>query len=104
MLILYVPHQKKSFAKYIWRTHSRWQTALVPVVSPSGMTYVNMVSVPAEEHHIHMHTSPLILQVMPTYLMLRGQHCIHYKNVFMCCGSDHKTFPGLYLPWVRGRD
>jgi hypothetical protein len=31
--------------------HSQWQFTLIPVVSSSGMTYTNMVSVPAEEHN-----------------------------------------------------
>jgi hypothetical protein len=30
MSVLYVPHQKKSFAKYIWRTYNRWQIAFIP--------------------------------------------------------------------------
>jgi hypothetical protein len=29
-------------------------------VSSNGMTYTNVVSVPIEEHNIHMHTSPRI--------------------------------------------
>jgi hypothetical protein len=92
-LVLYVPHQKKSFAQYIWRRYSRWQIALIPVVSSSGMTYANVGSVPTEKHNIydiHYHLSP-------THLTLCGQRCICYKNVFMSCGSGHKTFLGLYL-------
>jgi hypothetical protein len=61
MSILYVSHQKNSFAKYIWRTYSRWQIALIPMVSSSGMTYTNVVSVPAEKHNIYdiyHHLSP----------------------------------------------
>jgi hypothetical protein len=61
ILIIYVPHQKKSFAKYIWHTYSRWHIALILVVSSSGTTYANMVSVPAEKHNIyeiHHHLSP----------------------------------------------
>jgi hypothetical protein len=50
MLVLYVPHKKTACAKYRWRKHSRWQFALIPVVSSSGMTYTNMVSVTAKEH------------------------------------------------------
>ncbi len=46
MSVLYVPHQKKSFAKYRRRTHSLWHFTLIPVVSSSGMTYANVVSVP----------------------------------------------------------
>jgi hypothetical protein len=48
---LHVPHQKKIFAKYRWHTHNWWQITLIPVVSSSGMTYTNMISVPAEEHN-----------------------------------------------------
>jgi hypothetical protein len=54
MSVLYVPHQKKSFIKYKWRTYSWWQIALIPVVSFSGMAYENVVSVPAEEHNKYM--------------------------------------------------
>jgi hypothetical protein len=46
--VLHVPHQKKSFAKYRWCTYSLWQIALTLVVSSIGMTYANVVSVPAE--------------------------------------------------------
>jgi hypothetical protein len=54
MLVLYVPHQKKNFAKYRLRTYNQWQIALIPVVSSSGMTYANVVSVPAEKHNRYM--------------------------------------------------
>jgi hypothetical protein len=30
MSVLYVPHKKKSFAKYIWRAYSRWQSHSSP--------------------------------------------------------------------------
>jgi hypothetical protein len=52
---------KEKFTRYIRRMYSRWQIALVPVVSSSGMTYANMVSVPAKKHNIydiHHHLSP----------------------------------------------
>jgi hypothetical protein len=51
MLVLYVPHEKKAFAKYRWRMHSQWQIALIPVVSCSSMTYTIMVSIPIEKHN-----------------------------------------------------
>jgi hypothetical protein len=54
MSVLYVPHQKKSFAKYRWRMYSRWQIALIPIVSSSGMTDANMISIPVEEHNRYM--------------------------------------------------
>jgi hypothetical protein len=54
MPVLYIPHQKKRFTKYIWRTYNRWQITLIPVVSSSSMTYANMFSVPAEEHNRYM--------------------------------------------------
>jgi hypothetical protein len=38
------------------------------------------------------------------HLTLRGQRCIRHKDVFMYSGSGHKTFLGLYSPWLRGRD
>jgi hypothetical protein len=66
--------------------------------SLTNLVYVFMVSVLAEEHNIHMHTSPLISQVAPTRLTLHGQHCICYKNVFTFCGSDHKAFLDLHTP------
>jgi hypothetical protein len=52
--VLYIPHQNKSFAKYRWRTYSRWQITLIFIVSSSGMTYTNMVSIPTEEHNRYM--------------------------------------------------
>jgi hypothetical protein len=64
-----------------------------------------MVSVPAEKYSIHIsYISPLIPQVVPTRLTLRGQRCIRHKDIFTSCGSGHKTSPGLYSPWVHGRD
>jgi hypothetical protein len=63
MPVLYVPYQKKAFAKYKWRTYNRWQLTLIPVVSSSSMTYANVVSVPAKEHNRYMTyitTYPLI--------------------------------------------
>jgi hypothetical protein len=45
---------KEKVAKYRWHTYSRWQIALIPVVSSNSMTYANMVSVPAEEHNRYM--------------------------------------------------
>jgi hypothetical protein len=96
--------KRKRGAKYRWCTCRWWQIALIPLVSSSGMTFANMVSVPTEEHNIPIHTSPLIPQVMPTRLTLRGHRCIRYKNVFTSIGSDHKTFLGLHMSKVRGRD
>jgi hypothetical protein len=54
MSVLYVPHQKKSFVKYRCHTYCRWQIALIPVVSSSGMTYTKVVSVTVEEHNRYM--------------------------------------------------
>jgi hypothetical protein len=39
MLVLYVSHKKKSLVKYRWRAYNQWQTALIPVVSFSDLTY-----------------------------------------------------------------
>jgi hypothetical protein len=41
----------KAFATYRWRTHSRWQFALIPVVSSNDTTYGNMVSIRTEKHN-----------------------------------------------------
>jgi hypothetical protein len=56
--VLYVSHKKKSFTKYRWCTYSRWQIALILIVSSSGVALVlickimtNVISVPAEEHN-----------------------------------------------------
>jgi hypothetical protein len=46
----YTSSPKEYIVKYSWRTYSRWQIVLIPVVSSSGMTYANMVSVPIENH------------------------------------------------------
>jgi hypothetical protein len=34
-----VPHQRKTFTTYRWRTYNRWQFALNPMVSSNDMTY-----------------------------------------------------------------
>jgi hypothetical protein len=101
---LYVPYQKKCSPNIDGIHIVGGKIALIPVVSSSRMIYTNVVSVPAEKHNIygiHHHLSP---QVAPTHLTLRGQCCIYFKNVFTSCESGHKTFSGLYSPWVRGRD
>jgi hypothetical protein len=54
MSVLYVPHQKKCFVKYRWRTYNGWQITLIPIISSSGMTYAIVISIPSEEHNIHM--------------------------------------------------
>jgi hypothetical protein len=62
-------------------------------------SYANVVSIPVKKHNRYIwHTSPLILQMTPTRLTLRGQRCIRYKNIFTSCGSDHKIFLGLHMP------
>jgi hypothetical protein len=48
---LYISHQKKKGAKYRWRT---WENTLIPVVSSTGITYANVVSVPTEENNKYM--------------------------------------------------
>jgi hypothetical protein len=95
---------KRKFAQYIRRMYKRWQSHSSLSSVLTKLVYTIVVSVPAEEHNIHINTSPLIPQVVPTRLTLHGQHCIRHKNIFTSYISDHKTFPGLYSPWVRGRD
>jgi hypothetical protein len=56
MSVIYVPHRNKSFGKYRWRMYNQWQITLMSVVSSSGMTYENVVSVPAEEHNWYIIT------------------------------------------------
>jgi hypothetical protein len=71
----YPSSPKEKIAKPKWRTYSRWQFTLIPVVSSSDMTYANVVSIPVENTtDIYNHTSPLIPQVAPVRLMLQGQH------------------------------
>jgi hypothetical protein len=65
--------KEKGGDKYRWRTCRWWQITLILIVSSSGMTYANVVNVTAEEHNIHIHTSPLIPRVALTRLTLRGQ-------------------------------
>jgi hypothetical protein len=101
MLVLYIHHQKKSFAKYIWCTYNWWQITLFPVVSSSGMTYAYVVSILAENTIDIWHTSPLIPQVASVHLMIHGQHCICYENVFMSWGRDNKTSLGPHALGAR---
>jgi hypothetical protein len=83
----------------------------VPLLSKDGQSWpgslrgaITEVMPHNTSHTRFKHTSPLIPQVAPMRLTLRGQCCIHHKNVFTSYGSGHKTFPGLYSPWVRGHD
>jgi hypothetical protein len=41
MSVLYVPYQKKSLTEYRWRTHSRWQDALILIVSSNDTILCN---------------------------------------------------------------
>jgi hypothetical protein len=53
--------KRKRGVKHRCRTCSQWQIALIHVVSSSGMTYANVVSIPAEKYNIygiHHHLSP----------------------------------------------
>jgi hypothetical protein len=102
MSVLYIPHQKKRLAKYRWRTYSRWQNALIPVVSSNETIYAIVVSVPTEKHKIHIYTYITTYpQVAPTCLTLRGQRCICHENVFMSWGGDHKTSLGPHTLGAR---
>jgi hypothetical protein len=58
------------------------QIALTHVVSSTGMTYVNVISIPTKEHSRCAVVSQLIPQVAPVRLMLHGQCCIRYENIF----------------------
>jgi hypothetical protein len=95
MLVLYVPHQNGKLTKYRWHISL---VTLIPIVSSSGRTYTNMVSVLTEEHKRYMTYITTYPQVAPTRLTLHEQCYIHYKNIFTSCVSDHKTFLDLYTP------
>jgi hypothetical protein len=93
---------KRKVCQYIRRTYSRWWITLILVVSSSGMTYANVVSIPTEEHNRNIwHTSWLIPQVVPVRLTLHRQCRIHYENVFTSWGSDHKTSLGPHALGAR---
>jgi hypothetical protein len=75
MLVLFVPHQKKSF----WR------------VSSSCMTYANVVSAPAKEHNRYM---AYIITYPPNgacAFNTARTSCIRYENIFTSWGKGHKT-------------
>jgi hypothetical protein len=83
-------------------TCRRWKNALVLMVNSNGMTYIIVVSVPADNIiDIYTHTSPLISQVTHMHLTLRGQCCIRYENVFTSSKCIHKTFLGPHALGVR---
>jgi hypothetical protein len=85
--------KRKTFAQYRWCTYSWWQFTLIPVVIPSEMTYESVVSVPTEKYKYIGHTSPLIPQVAPTRLTLRGLLCMSYENVFTSCRRHPQDIP-----------
>jgi hypothetical protein len=60
---------KEKLADYSWRTCSRWQLALIPVVSSSGMTYTNVASIPTEVHNVHDIHHPTE-RYLPSYLVI----------------------------------
>jgi hypothetical protein len=102
---LSVHHQKKTFATYSWHTHSRWQFALIPVVSSNDTTYGNVVSVPTENTtKIYIwHTSPLIPQVVSMRLTLHGQHYICCENVLRKRPQDIPRSPRLRCAVMASR-
>jgi hypothetical protein len=58
----YVPHQKKSSPNIDGLRMVGGEVKLIPVVSSSGMTYADVVSVPIEKHNryiTHIITYPL---------------------------------------------
>jgi hypothetical protein len=61
--------KEKRLTKYRWRTCSRWQFALISIVSSSGMTYINVVSIHAEVHNIYDIHHP-IERYLPYYLVV----------------------------------
>jgi hypothetical protein len=80
---------KEKIVKYRWRTFSRWQDALNPMVNSKDMTYTIVVSIPTENDRytiIHHHLSPKwrpyvqrctdsVACVMRTYsLLMEGGH------------------------------
>jgi hypothetical protein len=90
-------HQKE-FAKYSWRMYSRWQIALISVVSSNCMIYANMISIPIKKYRYIWHTSSLILQAAHISLMLHGQYCIRYENVFTSCIRRPQDIPRSPCP------
>jgi hypothetical protein len=73
------------------KTHSSPQLVL------GDMTYSTWLEYLQKNHRYIWYTSPLIPQVTPMHLTLRGQRCIYYENVFMSWGSDHKTSLGPHI-------
>jgi hypothetical protein len=101
MLILYIPRQKKKVIKYRWRTYSRWQITLIPVVS-SSVWLMQMWLPYLQKSTINIwYTSSLILQVALMHLTLHGQRCIRYENVLTSWGRDHKTSQGPHALGAR---
>jgi hypothetical protein len=98
----YMSSPKEKVAKYSWKTCSRWQNALIPMVNSNGLAYTIVVSVSAKNTtDIYNHISPLILQVASVHLTMRGQHCIYYENVFTSCRRHHKKFLGPHALGAR---
>jgi hypothetical protein len=45
---------KEKFAHYIRRAYNRWQSQLSPQLVLAKLVYAIVVSIPAEEHNIHI--------------------------------------------------
>jgi hypothetical protein len=54
MLVIYVPHQKKSSSNIDGIRMVGGKVTLIPVVSSSSMNYAYVVSVPTKEHNRYM--------------------------------------------------
>jgi hypothetical protein len=65
--------KRKTFVTYRWRTHSRWQFIVIPVVNSNDTTYGNVVSIPAKKHNRYIFTYiTTYAQAAPMRLILRG--------------------------------
>jgi hypothetical protein len=90
---------KEKLTKYWWRTCSRCQFTLIPMVNANGMTYAIVVSVPTKSTtDIYNHTLPLIPYVAVVHLTLHGQRCIRYENIFMSCRRGVQDIPRFPCP------
>jgi hypothetical protein len=74
---------------------SRWQIALIPVVSSKQYDLLKRGwhIYRKQNRYIYTHTSPLIPQVAHVCLTLHGQRCIRYENIFTSCRRHPQDIP-----------
>jgi hypothetical protein len=93
--------KRKTFAKYRWCTQVGGKVALIPIVNSKWYDLLSMVSIPAKN------TTDIYMAYNTTYppsgarALNTAWTTLHYENVFLSWGRDHKTSLGPHTLGAR---